>query len=441
MKKPIIPLDPPVSREAHQSIIVLRLAVDGPSKLFSEAEPLTDALYLGRYGAFVDKSSAELPKILEAEDITSSAISFKALKVKIERGRFFLAITSSGALFAVIVVDFKGGMSTCIDALQELYYQKLVVRNRALSSYIRNRLQSHGIECDVSNDIFSHFLHQFIHLSEEAKFIDAEESFNVVQKLIYRADLPARKEFSAIVYPMELNRRPGSVCALGEYVTVLSNQQQYVENSLIISAMQVIAALSELAHIRKSADIMIDNLSKETKERTSWRDREKRVAKFSSELARLNLRMAATVEAPLHLGLLIPSMRLERYHLALLEASQVSARKDNVSALLTRLNSIVASKKAVVTSLARMSDQISARAAAITVGLISVISIPPSIVLAFFGTNTVDIDREASLMEFAQYGFVYFSVFLAFVLALGIGGLCWSYFSRRFKKFAADLTD
>ena len=40
----------------------------------------------------------------------------------------------------------------------------------------------------------------------------------MIQRLIYRADQPYRREYSAIRYPAELNRRPGWLAAVGPYV-------------------------------------------------------------------------------------------------------------------------------------------------------------------------------------------------------------------------------
>lgn len=44
-----------------------------------------------------------------------------------------------------------------------------------------------------------------------------EDGEDVLQRLIYRTDLPFRKEYSPIRYPAELNRRPGWLAAVGPY--------------------------------------------------------------------------------------------------------------------------------------------------------------------------------------------------------------------------------
>ncbi len=59
---------------------------------------------------------------------------------------------------------------------------------------------------------------------------------DLVQRMIYRADLPYRKEFSAIRYPAELNRRPGWLTAVGPYVSVVCGHQRYIENAIFASA-------------------------------------------------------------------------------------------------------------------------------------------------------------------------------------------------------------
>jgi hypothetical protein len=56
---------------------------------------------------------------------------------------------------------------------------------------------------------------------DESPAAGGADSEDLIQRLIYRADQPYRREHSAICYPAELNRRPGWLAAVGPYVSVV----------------------------------------------------------------------------------------------------------------------------------------------------------------------------------------------------------------------------
>src|SRR5450755_3454960 len=74
-----------------------------------------------------------------------------------------------------------------------------------------------------------------------------EDHDDLVQRLIYRTDLPYRKEYSAIQYPGELNRRPGWLAAVGPYVSVICGHPDFIENAIFLSAVQAVGAAAQLA--------------------------------------------------------------------------------------------------------------------------------------------------------------------------------------------------
>lgn len=76
---------------------------------------------------------------------------------------------------------------------------------------------------------------------------------DIIQRLIYRMDLPARNEFSTIVYPQEMNRCEGWLAAVGPYVSVAGGHPEFIENSLFVSVAQAVAAWARLREIRGRA--------------------------------------------------------------------------------------------------------------------------------------------------------------------------------------------
>jgi hypothetical protein len=66
---------------------------------------------------------------------------------------------------------------------------------------------------------------------DESPAADLADGEDLVQRLIYRADQPYRREYSAIRYPAELNRRPGWLAAVGPHVSVVCGHPDFIENS------------------------------------------------------------------------------------------------------------------------------------------------------------------------------------------------------------------
>src|ERR1700729_2029990 len=71
--------------------------------------------------------------------------------------------------------------------------------------------------------------------------------------LTTRPALPYRREYSAICYPAELNRRPGWLAAVGPYVSVVCGHPEFINNSIFVSAVQAVAAAAQLRAIRQAA--------------------------------------------------------------------------------------------------------------------------------------------------------------------------------------------
>ncbi|MGD0376347.1 MAG: hypothetical protein ABSB01_17410 [Streptosporangiaceae bacterium] len=60
----------------------------------------------------------------------------------------------------------------------------------------------------------------------------ADRIDSVHEVVLLGPDLPYRKEYSAIRYPAELNRRPGWLAGVGPYVSVICGHPDFIENSI-----------------------------------------------------------------------------------------------------------------------------------------------------------------------------------------------------------------
>ena len=141
-----------------------------------------------------------------------------------------------------------------------------------------------------------------------------EDNDDLVQRLIYRTDLPYRKEYSAICYPGELNRRPGWLAAVGPYVSVICGHPDFIENAIFLSAVQAVGAAAQLRAIRQAAYADVRQFRNLEAEGGTTRDRRRILERIADQLGDLELELSCSVEAPADLGLLFPSLRAGSFH-------------------------------------------------------------------------------------------------------------------------------
>src|SRR5262249_3411760 len=147
-----------------------------------------------------------------------------------------------------------------------------------------------------------------------------------LQRIIYRADLPARPGFTAIRSPAELNRRPTNIGVLGPYVSVLAGHQDYVENCAFLSAAQVVGSAAQLRQIRERAYDGVLDFRSNLDGAVPVRQRRLTLERIADQLGELELDLSFAVEAAADLGLLVPSLRVESYHAELYESMSLHHR-------------------------------------------------------------------------------------------------------------------
>ena len=223
----------------------------------------------------------------------------------------------------------------------------------------------------------------------------ADDCEDLVQRLIYRADLPYRKEYSAIRYPAELNRRPGWLAAVGPYVSVVCGHPDFIENAIFLSAVQAVAAAAQLRAIRQAAyaDVRL------------FRDLEaaaghhpgpppRRWNSIADQLGDLELELSYSVEASADLGLLVPSLRAESFHNALYESMGLAGKAVTAGRMLQRLGAAISAELTAIESIERRADENRRVRYAVAVGFVSAVAIPASLILAFLGINASQVQLE-----------------------------------------------
>jgi len=235
-----------------------------------------------------------------------------------------------------------------------------------------------------------------------------------VQRLIYRADLPYRKKYSAIRYPAELNRRPGWLTAVGPYVSVVCGHQDYVENAVFASAVHGVAAAAQLRAIRHAAYADV-RLFRNLEGEAGTQARRRTLERIADQLGDLELELSYSVEACADLGLLIPSLRVESFHDALYESMGLAGKAVTAGRMLARLGSAIGAELTAIESIERRADDNRRVRYAVAVGFVSAVAIPASLILAFLSIQAPQVNRDWSMFSHHYLG-VYLTVAVVIIL-------------------------
>jgi hypothetical protein len=326
--------------------------------------------------------------------------------------RAWLFATPSGQIISAISMDVTCGLMDVIDLLEDCYFGDVTTSEGPVESLVNMMAKSAGATSPPKPGFLPE-RHQLILTAspEEARTED------VVQRLIYRANLPYRKEFSAIRYPAELNRRAGWLAAVGPYVSVVGGHPEFLESSIFASAVQAVAAWARLREIRQSAyrDVRLFRGGGEV--RGSTKERRQILEQIAAQLGDMELELSFSVEASADLGLLVPSLRAEGYHAAIYESMGLAEKAQTTARMLQRLGQAISAELTAIESIERRSDENRRLRWGVAVGFVSVVAVPVGIVLAFLGINANQVNASRSMFSH-QYFPMYLSV--ASIVVIGI---------------------
>ena len=353
---------------------------------------LLDYLRLWRFERYYRLSVGQLPRVLSREALDPGTLRFQRWQHAGTGDR-----SADLAVPPAIGPDRRGAepgcctvsrpkRSTCSKTATSATYRSAGQRPRSMRtpwppSSAPTRDAEHG---------FLPERHQVVFDEEPAP----EDHDDLVQRLIYRTDLPYRKEHSAIRYPGELNRRPGWLAAVGPYVSVICGHPDFIENAIFLSAVQAVGAAAQLRAIRQAAYADVRQFRNLEAEGGTTRDRRRILERIADQLGDLELELSYSVEASADLGLLVPSLRVESFHNALYESMSLAGKAVTAGRMLQRLGSAIRAELTAIESIERRADENRRVRYAVAVGFVSAVAIPASLILAFLGINASQVSTR-----------------------------------------------
>lgn len=378
-------------------------------------------LRLWRFEQYYRLSADQLPSVSCREALDVSALKFRRWQhaVTVIGARIWLFRLPSGQIVASLSLDANVELLDTIDLLEDCYFGDVHIGNQSLAQYAHTLAIQLGADREANADFLPE-RHQMI-LGPSRPEEDCED---ILQRLIYRTNLPYRKEYSSIRYPAELNRRPGWLAAVGPYVSVVCGHSDFIENAVFLSAVQAVGAAAQLRAIRQAAyaDVRLSRNVEAAGGTT--RDRRRMLERIAGQLGDLELELSYSVEATADLGLLVPSLRVESFHNALYESMSLASKAVTAGRMLERLARAIDAELTAIESIERRADENRRIRYAVAVGFASAVAIPASLILAYLGINASQVSSARSMFS-SHYLGMYLTIAGLIVIAVLLSAGLW----------------
>lgn len=372
-------------------------------------------LPLWRFERYYQISSDQFPRVLSQTSLSPTDLSFKRWKhsSSVTACQVWLFATPSGQVVAAVSVESSCALADTIDLLEDGYFVDMSIGEESVESVV-NRLAARTDAQKSAGPSLLPERHQLVCTTSP----DGSGRDDVVQRVIYRANLTYRKEFSTIQYPAELNRRDGWLAAVGPYVSVIGGHPEFIESSIFASVVQAVGAAARLREIRQAAYRDVRLFRGGGQARGSTPERRRLLERISGQLGDMELELSFSVEASADLGLLVPSLRAEGYHATLYESMGLSTKAATTARMLRRLERAVVAELTAIESIERRADDDRRLGWSVAIGFVSVIAIPAGLVLAFFGINASEVNPQRSIFDHQ-----YLPMYLVVTAIVLLGGL------------------
>lgn len=315
------------------------------SGLDAVGAPLTDAFDFGRLNSFIDTTEGIAPRLAAAvhqHDLELAGSRWTGGR-SADWMRLRLDVAGGGLVDVRLIALPWESLTDSLALLEDLYYEEL---SNEPDQWDTQAVSDPGATPDRVEP-----MHQIVFLPDDHD----EPEWGLWQRLIYRFDDDARREFTSITQPAELNRRPGQVAAVGTYGTVLWRLQSDVEQGIVISAALNVSALSSLQRTRALTHTTLKDLHRKAAQSDASfptpalrRQQRHELVGIQETLSFLEAELTFGAEASATIAPLLPSLRIESYHQALYEAAGIQDQAAGVDRMLGRLRASVGDELAAL---------------------------------------------------------------------------------------------
>lgn len=358
---------------------------------------ITDYLDFGRYARHLEEHPEQLP-VWQVGSSRTVVLDGAVGGFCVTPPNAIMLRSPSGMQILFLDISFRGGHEDCIDMMHAVYSQKF----------------SWKLDGEDHLELTEHYK-QIVTIGKYGKELIGRP-LDVTQ-LVYRFRMKEGSNPGSELYPAETNIRADGFTAVSRFVTVLYRPQDYMEISIYFSCLVNMTALATIEKCRGEIFKILKELGP-VGEREVGTDSD--FLKMSKSLEELLREFLLNVEEPRFIGIVLPSLRVEDFHEAVSSKSQIDEKRASLSNLFQKVEELIAAKKIQSDEMRSEQDSLRRTIVASSAGFISLIFLPPSLILAFFGARTVEVAEPASLWDLKSYGYLYLGAFGTIAAVFGL---------------------
>jgi len=240
-----------------------------------------------------------------------------------------------------------------------------------------------------------------------------------VTDIVYRGTVAADRGAKLGTRVPEALVTPGeSLVAHGRGVSLIAGWARPVQNILTLTAANIVSALGVL---HRSRDLAFDALTlSQDSPPQSTDEARSLVARLSNSLNELQLDLSFGVEACTD-GVLVPEMVVDSYRESLRQATGLPDALANTSRMVERLSAVISAREAILEAAVQDEQNRKSNIFNVVLAIGSLIALPPSLLLAFFGVSSPDVDPSRSITDLGRYWGAYALAWLPFAALLLVG--------------------
>lgn len=253
--------------------------------------------------------------------------------------------------------------------------------------------------------------------------------------VVLRGTMSARRGTDlGIRRPAALNNPGETMVAHGRGVSLMAGWAEPVENAFGIAAAGLVNAAGVVTRVRlRSFEALRVNEASAARSAPEIRAL---IADLSDRLDQLRLDLSFGIEAYADV-VLIPELLVESYHSSLRRVAALAESVANTSRIVERVAAVIDSRHAMLSASVQAYTERRDRILAGAIAIGSLLALPPTLLLAYFGTNSTNVNQHFSIFDVRHYGVAYLVAWLPFLALVGGAAVM----RRRIQPRAPDWND
>jgi hypothetical protein len=392
---------------------------------------LADWFDMGRFAHHITAAGGLLPRITDPVEIDPARFRFTDHRPRARVRRVAAAIATTPRRDGLLFLDFTLGENERAEDVADFLYTTwhrrpaMRVDGSPLLEWLATPLSHVGTDAGKPLS-FGQNVHQCVFAGgrfARRLLRDNRNPDRVSPDLItivFRGTIAANRGGRLdIRRPPALNNPGETLVAHGRGVSLITGWTEPVENAFGIAAAGLVNAAGVVSRVRLQSleALTIDDESSATKA-SDVRDL---ITDLTERLNQLRLDLSFGIEAYADM-ILIPELLIESYHSSLRSVASLRESLANTSRIVDRVAAVIESRHATLEASVQAYTERRDKALAALVAIGSLLALPPTLLLAYFGTNSTNVDAHRSIFDLRHYGVAYLVVWLPFI-ALAVAAL------------------